>query len=218
MRTDTSYEFRDYTLRPGTRDAMIELFESTFVGPLEAFGAHVRAIFRDLDNPDRFVWIRSFADARTRFAALDGFYTSDVWRAHRDAANAMIVDSDNVIQLRPVVGDIDSATPDQSSGIIVSSAYFLAPHAEADFIPAFARDIAPTLGPATPFATFVTDHAPNAYPRLPVRENETVFLTLTRVSENDSPKWKNVDAHVAPLLSAPIERRRLGPTARSALR
>jgi hypothetical protein len=106
MPADTIYEFRDYALHPGQRDVLIDLFERKFIEPQEALGAHVRATFRDLDNPDRFVWLRSFADAQSRFAALDGFYTGPVWQMHRTAANATIVDSDNVLQLRPRSGAI----------------------------------------------------------------------------------------------------------------
>ena len=207
--TDTIYEFRDYTLHPGQRETLIELFEHEFIEPQKALGAHVRAIFRDVDRPDRFVWIRSFANAQSRFAALDGFYSGPVWQKHRTAANATIIDSDNVMQLRPVSGSLAETTRTSSSPVIATS-YFLKPDVEANFIAQFQRDIAPMLGAATPFATFLTDHAPNAYPRLPVRENETVFLTLAR-AETTAPDLSD-------MLLAPPEMRRLQPTARSPLR
>jgi hypothetical protein len=57
--------------------------------------------FRDLDNPDRFVWLRGFRDMAGRAPALVAFYGGSVWRAHRDTANATIIDSDNVLLLRP---------------------------------------------------------------------------------------------------------------------
>ena len=56
------FELRQYTLHPGKRDTLIELFEREFIEPQEAAGMHVIAQFRDLDDPDRFVWIRSFPD------------------------------------------------------------------------------------------------------------------------------------------------------------
>ncbi|MEQ1817633.1 MAG: NIPSNAP family protein [Terricaulis sp.] len=206
--TDTIFEFRDYTLRPGQRETLIDLFEREFIEPQEALGARVRAIFRDLDQPDRFVWIRSFADAQSRFAALDGFYTGPVWQKHRAAANATIIDSDNVMQLRPVSGSLERP----AGAPFVSTAYFLKSNSEADFIACFQRDIVPTLGANAPFATFVTEHAPNAYPRLPVRENETVFLTLGRAAQDAVAK------DLGNMLLAPPEIRRLQPTARSPLR
>ena len=44
--------------------------------------------FRDLDNPDRFVWLRGFPDMATRAQVLQAFYGGPVWKAHRDIANA----------------------------------------------------------------------------------------------------------------------------------
>lgn len=147
MNTDTIYEFRDYTLQPGQREVLISLFEREFIEPQEALGAHVRAIFRDLDRPDRFVWIRSFADAQSRFAALDGFYTGPVWQKHRTAANTTIVDSDNVMQLRPASGTLNAG---HGSPPFISTAYFIAPGAGAEFIAHFQRHIAPMLGRDSP--------------------------------------------------------------------
>lgn len=212
--TDTIFEFRDYTLQPGQRETLIALFEREFIEPQETLGAHVRAIFRDLDRPDHFVWIRSFADAQSRFSALDGFYTGPVWQAHRTAANATIIDSDNVMQLRPVSGTLDIAAGSTETHF-VATAYALAPDAERDFIALYKRDIVPFLGEGAPFATFITDHAPNAYPRLPVRENETVFLSLARAS---APSHAAVTDKLGGLLLTPPEVRRLQPTARSPLR
>jgi hypothetical protein len=235
MPEDTIYEFRDYTLRPSQRDTLIDLFEREFIEPQEALGAHVRATFRDLDNTDRFVWIRSFADAPSRFSALDGFYTGPVWQAHRSAANATMIGSDNVLQLRPVSGALGvafhalpgaTAVPDT---MIVATIYYLREGADTDFVAFFQGEIAPALRDvsATPFATFATEHTPNAYPRLPVRENETVFLTLTRfaspaahashLADTESAQAR-VAALVQPHLIAPIETRRLQPTAHSPLR
>ncbi|MBK8544347.1 MAG: NIPSNAP family protein [Caulobacteraceae bacterium] len=144
--TDTIFEFRDYTLHAGQREALIDLFEREFIEPQEALGAHVRAIFRDLERPDRFVWLRSFADAQSRFTALDGFYTGPIWQKHRAAANATIADSDNVMQLRPLSGTLGAGA---GGSPFISTAYVLVPTAETDFIARFQRDIAPTLGVAT---------------------------------------------------------------------
>ena len=95
-------ELRQYTLHPGTRPAFVSLFEREFVESQEQLGIRLLGQFEDRDNADRFVWIRSFADMPTRQRALTEFYGGPVWAAHRDEANAMIVDSDNVHLLQPV--------------------------------------------------------------------------------------------------------------------
>ena len=69
--------------------------------PQNAVGAHVVGTFRDFDDPDRFVWIRGFRDMHMRQEALGSFYGGPVWQANKAAANAIMLDSDNVLLLRP---------------------------------------------------------------------------------------------------------------------
>src|SRR5664279_4835818 len=95
-------ELRQYTLKPGQRDVLIDLFEREFVETQEAVGMHLIGQFRDLGRPDRFVWIRGFPDMPSRAQSLQAFYGGPVWQANRDAANATMIDSDNVLLLRPV--------------------------------------------------------------------------------------------------------------------
>src|SRR5687767_11335813 len=95
------YELRRYTLRPGTRETLIKLFEREFVETQESAGMDVVGHFRDLDAPDTFPWLRAFADMDSRRAALSAFYGGPAWKAHRDTANATMVDSDDVLLLRP---------------------------------------------------------------------------------------------------------------------
>src|ERR1700734_1087769 len=90
-------ELRQYTLHPGKRNVLIDLFEREFVETQEAAGMTLIGQFRDLDDPDRFVWLRGFADMSSRAQALAAFYGGPAWQAHRDAANATMIDSDNVL-------------------------------------------------------------------------------------------------------------------------
>ena len=94
-------ELRQYTLHPQQREVLIDLFDREFVETQEAQGMRVLGQFRDLDRPDQFVWLRGFADMPARHRALEGFYGGPVWAAHRHAANATMIDSDNVHLLRP---------------------------------------------------------------------------------------------------------------------
>src|SRR5215203_6505977 len=95
-------ELRQYTLHPGKRDVLIELFDREFVETQEAVGMSIIGQFRDLDDPDRFVWLRGFDDMPRRAQALGCFYGGPVWKAHKDQANATMIDSDDVLLLRPV--------------------------------------------------------------------------------------------------------------------
>src|SRR5688500_302585 len=54
-------ELRQYTLHPHKRDVLIDLFEREFIEGQEVHGMHLIGQFRDMGNPDRFVWMRGFA-------------------------------------------------------------------------------------------------------------------------------------------------------------
>jgi len=219
----TVFELRNYTTRPGRRDALIALFEAEFIESQEALGAFVCATFRDLDDPNRFVWMRGFADMEARAAALDGFYTSALWRTHRNAANATMVDTDDVLQLKPHSGDItpkQRAAREEASPLargFVAATYLVAPGAEQAFSTTWLDEAGPRVRDAggAVVASFLTDPRPNSYPRLPIREGENVFVALTRFSDA-----REVDGALfrAPTALAPPHVMRLQPTARSALR
>ena len=94
-------ELRRYTLHPGQRDVLIELFDWEFVEPQETTGMRVLGQFRDLGDPDQFVWVRGFPDMATRLAALTAFCGGPAWQANSAAANATMIDVDDVLLLRP---------------------------------------------------------------------------------------------------------------------
>lgn len=227
-------ELRQYTLHGGRRDELIELFEREFIAPQNAVGAQVLGAFRDLDDPDRFVWIRGFSDVAARQPALEAFYTGDVWRAHRDAANAAMLDSDNVLLLDPLaLGPAFAAAgrPD-APGLVRIAIHQLAgvdPHA---FRGLFRDRLAPHVvacGGAIE-AELAASTSPNDFPRLPVREGESVFVWLARFPDADAERafsrtlhglsgWR--DGAPEPLLPALMRKPevlRLAPTARSPLR
>ena len=70
--TDSSVvELRQYTLKPGARDTLVEIFEAEFVESQEELGTAIGGLFHDRDDPDRFVWMRGFASMEARKDALD---------------------------------------------------------------------------------------------------------------------------------------------------
>ncbi len=233
-------ELRDYRMQPNQRDVLIELFEREFIEAQEALGMCVMAHFRDLDRPDHYVWLRGFADMAARQRGLEGFYSGATWLAHRNAANATMIDSDDVRLLRcarptwalasPTAPrphrDADTAPP-QSVFVLFVAAL----HAPADdaLKRAFERDALPLLRECglMPSAVFETEPAPNNYPRLPVRTDAPVFAWVSRGSNvaaadsglarlDASPRWHGA---VLPRLRAmSLQRMRLQPAARSWLR
>ncbi|MEO6967690.1 MAG: NIPSNAP family protein [Rhodanobacteraceae bacterium] len=148
-------ELRQYTLHANARETLIELFDREFVETQEACGMRVIGQFRDLDNPDRFVWLRGFADMPRRARALAAFYGGPVWKAHREGANATMVDSDNVLLLHPDSEDAGFDLHDASrepvgaqmpnNELIVATIYAFGAPVDAGFLEFFAREVAPVL-------------------------------------------------------------------------
>src|SRR5688572_15660433 len=181
-------ELRMYSLHPGRRDELIRLVEREFVESQEAVGIQVIGQFYDLDDPNRFVWLRGFHDMPARAESLNAFYGGPVWKAHRDAANATMIDSDNVLLLRLPHGTCgfsfkDAKRPPLGSrakqdGFVTATIYYFDAPVDSELIHTFEKTIKPILieSGASILAYFVTEDSPNTFPQLPVREGEYVFV------------------------------------------
>jgi quinol monooxygenase YgiN len=235
-------ELRQYTLQPNSRDKFLALFEREFIETQEAVGNRVIGQFRDQDDANRFVWLRGFADMPARAQALQAFYGGPVWKAHRDEANAMIVDSDNVLLLHAVqpgsMFALEHArraplgTNAESKGLIVATIYSLAAPADAAFVDFFEHKLKPALAQSgtAVSAYFVSETSANNFPRLPVREGENAFVwfaTYTdaqsyakqRAALERSPQWRDeIATQLRGRLKAAPQILRLAPAPRSLLR
>lgn len=223
-------ELRQYTLFGGMRDALVALFERAFIEPHEAVGAAILGLFRDLDDPDRLVWLRGFSGMAARRHALETFYSGPVWREHRAAANATMVDSDNVLLLRPSRSAAFASGGREGGGMYALRVHVLDASSAEDFAAWFESSRRPQLEAlgAEIVATFVSETAPNDFPALPVR-SDRVFAWLGRWPDaateaafdarlNSVSGWRDrVPEGLLPALARKPERIRLSPTDRSPL-
>ena len=223
------------------RDVLIELFEREFVESQEALGMTLVGQFRDLDNPDRFVWLRGFADMTTRARALQDFYGGPVWK---DASRGGQRDDDRLRQrpalapARSVSGfsleNVERQAPgarENPRGLVMATTYHLKDGAEHDVVDFFeqAIQLEMTRVGASIAAYFVTENHPNTFPALPVREGANVLVWFSVFADEmayerhaaaraDSIHWKN---KIAGELTARLKERpeilRLLPTPRSRL-
>ena len=178
--------------------------------------------FRDLDDPDSFVWLRGFSDMPTRKQALEAFYGGPVWKANARVANATMVSVDNVLLLRPLSGLRVEADGRPPPGSTAAQPGLLGVTIHRPAEPeVYALELEPALGAAgiSVLATFATEHSVNTYPALPVREDENVFVWMALFADEDdherhlatleqSPVWHD-------LPQGPAEVLRLTPTPRS---
>ncbi|MBN9218437.1 MAG: NIPSNAP family protein [Mesorhizobium sp.] len=240
-------ELRQYTLKPGKRETLIDLFDANFIEGQEDAGMTIIGQFRDLDRPDMFVWLRGFDSMEARKDALSAFYDGPIWRAHRDAANATMIDSDDVLLLRPAWpnagfnlsgaqrADLNAGKkPIQNkpmAGILVIQIHHLKPGAVAGFASRYNGEAKPLMAMygARPLAALVTEHAENSFPRLPVRSGENVFVSVTAFDSAEahashaatlgrSADWQALRQRAEADFARPAETLRLTPTARSLLK
>jgi len=232
-------ELRMYTLHAGRRDELIRLFEREFLETQEAVGIQVLGQFHDLDDPNRFVWLRGFNDMSARAESLHAFYSGPVWKAHRDAANATMIDSDNVLLLRLPHGTCGFSPKDRNrpplgsrakqDGFVATTVYYFDGPVDAHFISYFENTIQPELinAGASILAYFITEDSPNTYPQLPVRESERAFVWFAGFSDQEAHKnhlarlresdlWKDeIAQYLKKNLKGKPEVLRLTPTPRS---
>jgi hypothetical protein len=236
-------DLRQYTLYPGTRDEFIDLFDREFVETQEAAGMRIIGQFRDMGDPNRFVWMRGFPDMPSRERALTSFYMhGEAWRRYAELARSKMIDSSDALLLRPARPDsafvlespahrppIDSQL---SPGLVVATIHHLSKPADSDFLEFFQASVVPLLIEAggRVLGVFVTEHSPNNFPRLPLRERESVFILflgfgslaayhhyMTRLGQNARWRSEVYPALIERLLTRP-QVLRLAPTSRSQLR
>jgi hypothetical protein len=234
----TVLELRQYKIFAGKRDQMIAVFDGKLIEAQEDVGMRVLGQFRDLDDANRFTWMREFPDMAARAKALTGFYTGPVWKAHRGEANPLLEDNDNVLLLRPATPDLaievpaanerakvgDEPTP---AGVIVATIYYLWKDPSEGFTQFFATRLAPelTMAGMRVLGGYVTQTTPNNFPALPVRQHEKVFVWFT--STQDAASYDRLQAkldgtdlgrELKDYQERAAQILRLAPTSRSLLR
>jgi quinol monooxygenase YgiN len=191
-------ELRQYTLYPGKRDALIGLFEREFIESQEEAGMRITGLFRDINDANRFVWIRGFDDMQARHQALTAFYHGSVWAAHRGQANPMLYDNDNVLLLHPVAPGSGFAVdarrrlavggvPERNDFVVGTIYYFDVAVTDA-FVRQFDRDLMPLFEKhgARVLARYASEKSPNTFERLPVREQDNVFVWFAAFADRSA--------------------------------
>ena len=178
----------------------------------------------------------------SRAKALTDFYGGPVWKAHREAANATMIDSDNVLLLRPALSTSGFSlenvkrppvgSDDVPKNLVVATIYYFEDPVAADFIDFFEQAFKPaatSLG-ATVSAYFVTENSENTFPSLPVRADENVFVWFSIFQDlaahgnyvaalSQSERWRDeVSGELESYLDRAPEVLKLSPTSRSQLR
>lgn len=191
MTTSNDYtviELRRYTIKDGRAGDFARYFETWFPEAFQQLGALALGQFTEPDAPDKFTWLRAFRSMDARAVANASFYYGPVWKEHRNQLNDLMVDSDDVLLLRPLdaarsvpaLAAVDLLRePGGAQGIVVAQVFPVEPRA----LPQFERASAAAFGRyreagAREAGLLVTLDAPNNFPQLPVRTDGPFIVWL----------------------------------------
>ena len=90
-------EVRSYRIKPGNRAEFIKLFETRAVPALREYGMKIVGPMLDVENPNKFVFLRSFPSLEERERMKDAFYGGEIWKNELEAIAMPLIDSYDVI-------------------------------------------------------------------------------------------------------------------------
>jgi hypothetical protein len=90
-------EVRSYRIKPGRRDEFIRFFETRSVPALRSHGMKILGPLLDLENPNKFVFLRSFPSLDERERMKDDFYEGDLWKNELESIAMPMLESYDVI-------------------------------------------------------------------------------------------------------------------------
>jgi len=229
-------EFRRYIIKEGEREHFAEYFESYFPEAFQQMGAISFGQFFERKNPVGFTWMRGFKNIDARATINAGFYYGPLWKEHRSTMNSLMVDSDNVLLLRPLSSErgvlvlpaVDPIKePKGAQGVVIAQIFAVKPNSVDDFAQRAEETFASyRAAGAHEAGVLVTLDVPNNFPQLPVRTDGPYLVWLGIVKDN-----KTLETQLASLaersmqslsatglLRSPPELVILDPTKRSRLR
>ncbi len=172
-------ELRRYTIKPGQRESFARCFEDYFPEAFQQLDAIVLGQFLERKNDSWFTWLRAFPSLDARAEINGEFYDGSLWKEHAPKLRARMIDSDNVLLLRPltpgrgfqVLPAVDlGAEGGESAGIVMLQIFAVEPggveNAARRAEEAFAAYRAAGAREAAVLATL---DVPNNFPRHPIR-------------------------------------------------
>jgi hypothetical protein len=189
-------EFRRYIIKPGEREHFAQYFESYFPEAFQQLGAIAAGSFLERKNQSGFTWIRGFHTIDNRAVANAEFYYGSVWKEHKKTLNDLMIDSDNVMLLRPlnpergvpILPAVDPVTePNGAQGIVVAQIFAV----NANSVEAFAKEAETAFASyraagAREAGVLVTLDVINNFPQLPIRTDGPYLVWLGILPDNQT--------------------------------
>lgn len=203
-------EFRRYTIKEGEREHFARYFESFFPEAFQQIGAIAFGQFFERGSPTGFSWIRGFKNTDARGTGNAAFYYGPLWKEHAATMNDRLIDSDNVLLLRPlspergipVLPAVDPVSEEKGAqGVVVAQIFpvkagrvdTLAQQAEAMFAGYRAAGIREA-------GVLVTLDGRNTFPQHPVR-TDGPYLMWLGIAKDD----RILETQFAPLAARSLQ-------------
>ena len=195
-------ELRNYLLRPGMRSEFSKYFAEHLVQPQIDRGGYILGQYRVKDAPDHFLWLRGFNSMETRSRFLPEFYGGPIWKQHRQAANGMMLNSDNVHLLKPLIWNGNSLV--YGNGIradqlkrkknILSIDTYIANTKLDKLIAFFGRVYIPLLRTTEieQNTFWVSELMENDFPALPVFQDKNLLVAITFYNDEAEYQAKQI--------------------------
>jgi len=103
-------EVRSYRVRQGRRAEFIRFFETRAVPALRSHGMKILGPLLDLENPNKFVWLRSFPSLDERDRMKTAFYEGELWKNELEAIAVPLLESYDVILCETSPGYVSAAS------------------------------------------------------------------------------------------------------------
>lgn len=107
-------EVRSYRIKPGRRAEFIEFFETQAIPALRLHGMKVLGPLLDIENPNKFVWLRTFPSLEERDRMKEAFYEGELWKNELEAIAMPMLDSYDVILCETSPGCVFDAAREES--------------------------------------------------------------------------------------------------------
>ena len=97
-------EVRSYRITPGKRDEFIDLFKKRAIPALQSHGMKIVGPFVDLENPNKFMFIRAFPSMEDLHRMKAEFYGGKLWKEELEGIAMPMLESYDVMLCETTAG------------------------------------------------------------------------------------------------------------------
>jgi heme-degrading monooxygenase HmoA len=106
-------EVRSYRIKPGHREEFVKFFETRAVPAQRALGIKTLGPLLDLENPNKFVFLRSFPSLNERDRMKNAFYEGELWKNELESIAMPMLESYDVILCETSIGCVFDVPRDE---------------------------------------------------------------------------------------------------------